>query len=64
MYGKECLGVVIESNVSLFKLGVEVALGDWEGSDPFDSDIDNCQEDSMGFDKIVYWPNIEYSEEE
>lgn len=55
MYGKTCVGIVIEEN-DLLKLGISIA-------NLFDDDVkeylaDNYKTDTMGHKVIVYWQGL------
>lgn len=67
MYGKKCIGIVVESgNISneLFSLGANLGSNIINSSDDnidFSwQDIGRVEFDSLGMDQIIYFPNMEY----
>ena len=56
MYGKNCVGVVVED---VFALGVAVG----QESRHYSEDIPSAKTDSMGRDIIVYWPDLAWPED-
>jgi len=56
MYGRTCLGIVVSGIGKIFHLGAEV------GDLAFD--VETVCADSMGFDSIVYFPEIELKDED
>lgn len=67
MYGKKCFGFVLTRELSEGKLAVllDRQLRDDEDFEQFleELDFDNASQDSLGLDRIVYWPQIECTEE-
>lgn len=65
MYGARCLGVVVDADVPIFKVGMEVGAelerccnGRWSDS------FEKARTDNLGLGTILYFPSVEYSEEE
>jgi len=56
MYGRTCLGIVVSGIGKIFHLGAEV------GDLAFD--VETVCVDSMGFDSIVYFPDIDLNQSE
>lgn len=70
MFGKDCVGVEVSAGVSSFQLGAAVAaaLLDMDADDG-PSDVEDLArlrvcEDNMGRDTIVYFPQVEWPEDE
>lgn len=70
MYGAQCFGITISrhASVSAFQLGM--LIGNLR-EDSTGNSIDlaeaydwKCSEDSLGMDQIIYFPNIQWPEEE
>ena len=59
MYGKECLGVTIDSDKNIFSIGLMV--GQELGHNDYIEDIDDVRYDNMGLGTIIYWPRIKYN---
>jgi hypothetical protein len=58
MYGKECVGVTCDNQADLLFDMMDHA------SRTQIKQLKGCMTDSMGRSIIVYWPNIEWSEDE
>ena len=56
MFGRTCLGIVVNRISKLFHLGAEV------GDLAFD--VETICVDSMGYDSIVYFPEIDLNQSE
>ena len=54
MYGKKCLGVVLESDQELWSLAQALARDDIE--------IEAPKTDSFGRGIVIYWPSIKWEE--
>ena len=61
MYGKECLGVTVDRETSVFQLAAQIitASDDPGAMADFLSDV-RVAEDSMGMGTIVYFPRIDW----
>lgn len=72
MYGKECVGVVVESGRGGFRLGAELAKSaaylaeDEEDVHTVLSELAelSVSTDAMGFDVIVYFPGVAWPEQD
>lgn len=61
MYGQECLSVTFSGNVGKFFADVLVRCGvDGEIDDTIPEAFEKMAQDSMGKEKVVYFPNVEY----
>lgn len=62
MMGKQCLAVVLNRPLNLLPWLMEVAAHDLDDDqrDKLFRDLRWPEVDSMGFDKVVYWPRVEY----
>ena len=66
MYGKNCIGFVIDSDPMFFVMGLGVILADMENADDLFTVDDQLfgwydlrvASDSMGMSTIVYFPNL------
>jgi hypothetical protein len=58
MYGKKCLGIVLESSSGLWPLAIE--LGKHEDDLPYTFTQREPKTDSLGLDVIAYWPGVEW----
>ncbi|MBF0102271.1 MAG: hypothetical protein HQK77_15325 [Desulfobacterales bacterium] len=63
MYGKHCLGVIIPQGTSAFTLGMELVRELGELGDEYDYLFGEVAQDSMGYDTIVYFRRIEFTQE-
>lgn len=62
MYGKNCVGALVGSDQTLFGFGVAMALA-------FNDDAEELigmrvERDSMGYDQVFYFPDVEWEEDE
>ena len=65
MYGKECIGVTVESVQQLFQAILRAAHDNEEMDMLFDDQIfADANWDNMGRDYIVYWPNEGWTNED
>jgi hypothetical protein len=58
MYGKSCVGVVVEEVMPAI---ADLVLG-CEDTEQAYLLIDRVKSDNMGCDTILYWPSVEWSE--
>ncbi len=61
MYGKSCIGVVVEDTSSFLMLFAYLAR---EVEEADLDDITNVRQDSMGRKIIYYWPSIQMEEDD
>lgn len=74
MYGRSCVGVEIDGNVSASAIGARMALAILaEHDDVFEAEseierlstaLEGESSDSLGLGTIVYWPRIEWPDGE
>lgn len=58
MYGKQCVGVTVDDDASMWDLAFDLGKAQGEDGDR----IPGPRTDSMGLRMIVYWPRIEWPE--
>jgi hypothetical protein len=58
MYGKNCLGVVVDAKIEMFHLAYEA------GQQQVQFYLEKMEWDSMGLSTIFYWPGVPFVEEE
>lgn len=71
MYGRKCVGVVCKNAFDMLADISDAAIGVGDDDDGHDSVLyawirlmRRTQQDSMGRDIIIYWPSVEWPEEE
>lgn len=67
MYGKDCVGIDVRQGVSQFQVGVAVAqMAMTLGYEDLADDLadERVVSDSMGYDTIVYFPNVPWPKDE
>ena len=68
MYGKRCVGLVIESDDKLVLLGAQLMAGIDDADMPYERDellhiLQTTRTDSMGLNVIAYWPRTEWPDD-
>ncbi len=57
IHGRECLPVIVDSDLSLIELGIELGR---LGINSYD--VRNMRSDNMGLGMVYYWPRIPFEE--
>lgn len=65
MYGRTCVGVTVPRDTSPFQLAAQIIASSDDPAEMADSLSDlRVNEDSMGFDTVVYFPRVPWVEAE
>jgi hypothetical protein len=60
MYGKKCLGVTVKDIMKVFAALIESS--DEDNKSEIAHCVERARRDSMGYDTVVYFPNITYDD--